>query len=256
MKRYTAAVVGGGSGGKLSLNALRASDRYELVALSDISPEALEACRKKFPDLRTFASHEEMFRERPTDVVCVATWPPSHREITLAALALPLRGILVEKPLADTAGDGLALFEAIREKNLPLAVPHGLLTDNHVREIIARVHNGEIGELRLVEIENSRWDIINAGIHWLTFFVTLVRNEPVEWVLAACDASTRTWRDGMQVETLAVTYAQTRSGVRVVMQTGDEVRIVPSASLRTGPPEKGTLFRLIGTRGMIECWGR
>jgi len=36
--------------------------------------------------------------------------------------------------------------------------------------------------------------------------------------------------------------------VRVVMQTGDEVRILP--------PEKGTLFRLVGTKGLIEFWGR
>ena len=74
----------------------------------------------------------------------------------------------------------------------------------------------------MVEIQCSGWDIINAGIHWLDFFVTLdACPEPVSYVMAACDASTRTYRDGMQVETLAVTYAQTESGVRAVMQTGD-----------------------------------
>jgi hypothetical protein len=51
----------------------------------------------------------------------------------------------------------------------------------------------------------------------------------------------------MQVETTAVTYAQTASGVRVVMNTGDEVLVN-----REG---KNTLFRLIGTAGQIEFWG-
>jgi predicted dehydrogenase len=51
----------------------------------------------------------------------------------------------------------------------------------------------------------------------------------------------------MQVETLAVTYAQTASGVRVVMNTGDEVEVN-----RQG---KKTLFRLVGTDGVIEFWG-
>ena len=75
----------------------------------------------------------------------------------------------------------------------------------------------------------------------------LTGDEPVEYVLAACESSTRTWRDGMQVETTAVTYAQTASGVRVVMNTGDAVRVN-----RQG---KGTLFRIVGSAGMIEFWG-
>jgi hypothetical protein len=65
--------------------------------------------------------------------------------------------------------------------------------------------------------------------------------------MALCDTSTRTYRDGMQVETIAVTYAQTRSGIRVAMNTGDEVNIN-----REG---KQLLFRLIGTDGQIEFWG-
>ncbi len=65
--------------------------------------------------------------------------------------------------------------------------------------------------------------------------------------MAACDASTRTYRDGMQVETLAVTYAQTVDGVRVVMQTGDYVQ--------TSEPSKDTLFRLIGTQGTLDFYG-
>jgi hypothetical protein len=41
MKRvYTAAVVGGGAGGSLSMAALAASERFELLALADISHAA------------------------------------------------------------------------------------------------------------------------------------------------------------------------------------------------------------------------
>ena len=128
-----------------------------------------------------------------------------------------------------------------------MAVPHGLLAAKHGREIIRRVWDGEIGDLTLVEIENSGWDIINAGIHWLNFFVTLVGDDPPASVLAACDISTRTWRDGMQVETVAVTLAETRGGVRCIMHTGDDVRIARE--------KQKTLFRLIGTKGGIEFWG-
>ena len=128
-----------------------------------------------------------------------------------------------------------------------MAVPHGLLAKKTPLEIIERVQGGEIGDLKLVEIQNVGWDIINAGIHWLDFFVTLTGNEPMASVMALCDASTRTYRDGMQVETVAVTYAQTKSGIRVVMNTGDDVVVN-----REG---KSILFRLVGTAGIIEFWG-
>jgi len=245
--KLTASVVGGGSGGKLSMKALQASERFELVAAADIRPEVCRDLEQQFPGIRTFTSHREMFARCPTDVVCVSTWPPSHEEITLDALTLPLKGILVEKPLAHTAAAGRRLLEAIKGRRLPMAVPHGLLASETPLDIIARVRRGEIGDLKLVEIQCHGWDIINAGIHWLNFFVMLTGSEPMAWVMAACEASSRTYRDGMQVETTAITYAQTVGGTRVVMHTGDEVLVN-----REG---KSTLFRLVGTAGLIEFWG-
>ncbi len=247
MKRYTASVVGCGSGGRLSMAALAASDRYDLVAVCDVDPQALDAAAARHPGVMRFTAHEQMFRTSPTDVVCVSTWAPSHLSITRAALELPLKGILVEKPIGDSTCAAREIVEAVKAKSLPLCVPHGLLVAPHATEILQRVHRGDIGELALVEIECDKWDIINAGIHWLNYFVALTRDDPVAYVIAQCDRSTRTWRDGMQVETFAVTYAATGSGVRVVMNTGDYVQ--------TGRPGKGTLFRLVGTQGTIEFWG-
>lgn len=246
-ERFTASVVGGGGGGRLSMNALVKSDRFELLAAADISPEVCTALAEEFAGIKTFASHEEMFAACPTDVVCVSTWAPSHEQIATDALKPGLKGMLVEKPLAHTAASAGRLLRAVQAKRLPLAVPHGLVAKKTPLEIIQRVRSGQIGELKLVEIQCTRWDIINAGIHWLHFFVNLTGNEAMAYVMAACESSTRTYRDGMQVETTAVTFAQTQSGVRVVMHTGDDVRIA-----REG---KGTLFRIVGTAGMIEFWG-
>ena len=245
-KRYTASVVGGGSGGRLSLNALTASGRYDLVAAADISATAREALCELYPGLEVYDSHEKMFAERPTDIVCVSTWPPSHRQVVMDALQLDLVGLLCEKPLGDTAGAGADILSAIEGRGLPVVVPHGLLKLRHSEEILARVHGDEIGALELVEIECNKWDIINAGIHWLDYFVNLVPDDPPAWVMSLSEASTMTYRDGMQVETTAITYVQTVGGVRAVMETGDDVRI--------RRPDKGMLFRLIGTEGMIEFW--
>lgn len=243
----TAAVVGGGAGGRLSIQALARSERFHLLAAADLRPEVLADLERDYPGLRTFTDHREMFATCPTDVVCVSTYPPSHESVALDALALPLKGILVEKPLGHTAASGRRILEAVKHAGIPMAVPHGLLAKKTPLEIIARVQDGEIGDLTLVEIQCAGWDIINAGIHWLDFVVTLTRHDPVLSVLALCDTSTRTYRDGMQVETVAITSAQTQSGLRIVMYTGDEILV--------NRPGKATVFNLIGTAGQIEFWG-
>jgi predicted dehydrogenase len=246
-RKFTASVVGGGACGRLSMKPLHASERFQLVAAADTRPEVCRDLEEKFPGIRTFSSHQEMFTKCPTDVVCVSTWPASHEEVTMAALQLPLKGILVEKPLGHTADSGRRILQAIQRKGIPMAVPHGLLGNETSLEILARVRGGEIGELKLVEIQCDGWDILNAGIHWVHFFVSLTGGEPMAWVMAQCEASTRTYRDGLQVETTAITYAQSESGIRLVMHTGDKVKVN-----REG---KDTLFRLVGTAGQLEFWG-
>ncbi len=246
-KQLSASVVGGGAGGKLSMSGLTASPNFDLVAAADLQASVRQDLQALFPGLAVYPDHQRLFAEHPTDIVCVSTYAPTHEEVTLDALKLPLKGILVEKPLGDTVAAGRRILEAVKAQGLPMVVPHGLLVRRTPMEVIERVRNGVIGELKLVEIQNRQWDIFNAGIHWLNYFIALTGNEPMDYVMALAESSTRTYRDGMQVETTAVTYGQTRSGIRVVMNTGDDVLI--------NRPGKDTLFRVVGTHGLIEFWG-
>ena len=243
----TASVIGCGVGGRLSLEALAASPLFRLVAAADLRPEVRRSLEQDFPGVQSFGSHREMFAQCPTDVVCVSTYAPSHESIVLEALELPsLRGILVEKPLADTAAAGRRIVDAIKSRNLPMVVPHGLRARATSLEVIARVIRGEIGELRQIEVQCDKWDLLNAGIHWLDYCLAATGEASITSVLAACDTSTRTYRDGMQVETVAVTYVENVNGVRMILQTGDFIRV--------NTPGKKTVFRLAGTHGMIEFW--
>jgi len=246
MKRLTASVVGGGMGGKLSIEALENSHCYDLIAVADLNEDICNELKMKYPNLKTYPSHKDMFKH-PTDVVCVSTYPPSHEEVVMDALALPLKGILVEKPLGHTVDSGQRVLEKVKEKGIPMVVPHGLLAKKTPMEIIKLVQQGSIGELKLVEIQNTKWDAINAGIHWINYFVNLIDNQPIDYVMGIFETSTCTYRDGLQVETTGVTYAQTKNGIRLVMNSGDDVLVNHEG--------KETLFRIIGTKGQIEFWG-
>jgi predicted dehydrogenase len=244
---YRVAVVGAGSGGKLSMKGAAASSRYELVAIADMRADAMAAAEAEFPGIQTFADHRALLAACELDVVCVSTWPPSHQSITEDALAYGLKGIVVEKPLSDTYAAGAGVIAAIRQAQVPMVVPHGLLVADHGRQVLDLVAAGAIGTLKLVEIECAGWDIINAGIHWLNFALSLLPGDRAISVIAQCDMSTRTYRDGMQVETEAITYVTMASGVRLIMHNGDFIPV--------SEPNEGTLFRLVGSQGILEFFG-
>lgn len=242
----SASVVGAGAGGTLSIDALLASDDFTLVAVADMSEAALARVTEKTGGaVAVYTSAEEMFAGSPTDVVCVSTYAPTHLPLTHAALAIPgIKGLLVEKPLGDTTAAGSEILAAIKDAGLPVVVPHGIMAQAAGLEVVNRVRAGDIGTLRVVEMECTNWDIINAGIHWLQFFVSLTGGEQVEFVLAATDRSTRTFRDGMQVETDAITMARTSSHIRLLMHTGDHVPMSRNDTV--------CLFRIVGDHGFIE----
>jgi predicted dehydrogenase len=244
---YRVAVIGAGSGGKLSIRGTAASSRYELVAIADMRSEARASVEAEFPGVQTFADHQSLLAVCEVDVVCVSTWPPSHLSITEDALASGLKGIVVEKPLGDTYAAGAGVMAAIRQAHVPMVVPHGLLVADHGRRVLDVVAGGAIGTLKLVEIECAGWDIINAGIHWLNFALSLLPGDRATSVIAQCDMSTRTYRDGMQVETEAITYVTMASDVRLIMHTGD---FVPVAEV-----DESFLFRLVGSEGVLEFFG-
>jgi predicted dehydrogenase len=76
----------GGAGGRLSLKALRSSAHFSLVAAADLKQEIRDFLAQEFPGLKTFATHEEMLSQCPTDVVCISTYAPSPEPIVLDAL--------------------------------------------------------------------------------------------------------------------------------------------------------------------------
>jgi predicted dehydrogenase len=125
--KLTVSFVGGGTGGRLSLDAAAASTYYQLTALADLRPEVCAELGRQYPQLQTFTDFREMLQAWPTDLVCVSTYPPSHELVTLEALKLPLKAPLVEKPLGHSFASGRRILEAVQQRNIPMAVPHGLM---------------------------------------------------------------------------------------------------------------------------------
>jgi predicted dehydrogenase len=242
-----AGVVGAGTGGMLSIKALQSSGRYELVGVADVSEAARDRAVHEGVEAAMFAGATTLLEVGRPEVICVSTFAPSHPEIVELALEAGVRGVLLEKPIAPDWTTGRRTLDHLERQQVPVVVPHGLLVRPASMEVLRHLAAGDIGDLEVIEIECHGWDLINAGVHWLDFALAATQADEVERVFAACDVSTRTYRDGIEVETEAITYAVTRSGVRLVMQTGDDVR-----PAREG---KELVYRLYGSRGSLEFWG-
>ncbi|EHS49088.1 oxidoreductase domain protein [Rhizobium sp. PDO1-076] len=156
-------MVGGGSGafiGAVHRIAARIDDQYELVAgaLSSTAEKSLSSGRELGLDPeRCYGSFEEMAEKealRPDGIQAVSIVTPNHVHYP-AAKAFLERGIHVicDKPVTSNLEDAKKL-KAVADKAKALFI----LTHNYtgypmVRHARELVQNGELGDIRLVQME-------------------------------------------------------------------------------------------------------
>jgi predicted dehydrogenase len=115
-------LAGLGAMGRNHLRHLAARDDCALVAIGDPDPATLEAGLAA-TSARGWADPVAMIAEAELDAVVIAAPTLAHPELVHAAIARGLP-VLVEKPLAATIDDGLALVQAARRRDVPLQVGH------------------------------------------------------------------------------------------------------------------------------------
>ena len=151
--RLRVAVVGAGYVAGHHLSALKRLDFVDLVGLCDPNLEAARTLASKFGIERVAPDLAGLADARP-QVVHVLTPPALHAAIALQALDMGC-GVLVEKPMADTAAECRAMIAKAQEKGLILGVNHSDLLDPVVARALEAVRAGRIGDLVSVDILRS-----------------------------------------------------------------------------------------------------
>lgn len=152
----------GGRGRGAAVNCVNADPAVRLYALADLFPDHLEYSKKSLQsgcgarynvtDDRCFTgfdAYEKLLSLKEIDLVILAA-PPGFRPQHLKAAVLAGKHIFAEKPVATDAPGCRAILEACEEaEKRKLAVVSGLCWryDHGMREIMKRVHGGEIGEI-------------------------------------------------------------------------------------------------------------
>jgi predicted dehydrogenase len=137
---------------------------YELecavpTTICDLDAGRLAAITRRYPALRTTTRFDEILADPEVEAVAIATPVSTHHSLGLAALEAG-KHVFVEKPLAASTREALALVGAARERGLVAMPGHTFLYSPPVVAIHDLIVAGDLGEVYFVS--TSR---VNLGLH-------------------------------------------------------------------------------------------
>jgi predicted dehydrogenase len=162
-RRLRLAVIGGGPGsfiGAMHRTAARLDDRYELVAgalSSDPDRSRSAGIGIGLSPGRSYGNALELLeaeasREDAADVVAIMTPNDSHHAYSSIALEGGF-DVISDKPITNTLAEALDLVEKVRRTGLVFCLTHNYTGYPMVRQARAMVEDGQLGEIRLVQVE-------------------------------------------------------------------------------------------------------
>jgi D-xylose 1-dehydrogenase (NADP+, D-xylono-1,5-lactone-forming) len=146
MVRLRWGVLSVASIGRLMIEASRAAEHAEFVAVASRSADRARAFADELGLEASFGSYEELLASEAVDAVYVALPVALHSEWTVKALEAG-KHVLCEKPLATSAADAARCFDAAEAAGHHCV--EGLMYRHHPQTILARelVAGGAIGRL-------------------------------------------------------------------------------------------------------------
>lgn len=162
-RRIRLGMVGGGQGafiGEVHRIAARLDDRYRLVAgaLSSDPDRAHESARqlgidpsRSYSDFATMAAAE---RDREDGIDAIAIVTPNHLHYAPAKAFLEAGiHVICDKPLTASLDHAIALQQLVRQRHCLFAVTYNYSGYPLVRQARDMIAAGELGTLRLVQVE-------------------------------------------------------------------------------------------------------
>lgn len=195
-------VVGLGYWGPNLARNFAAIEGCTLAWCCDASPAARERWGGVFASARFTADLDELLADPDLDAVVIATHVPSHAGLAQRVLEAG-KHCFVEKPLAQSVEEGVAVAEAAERAQRTLMVGHLLQYHPGVDKLKEIVDSGELGDVYYVysrrlnlgkirEDENALWSL---GAHDVSVVLHLLDGEDAEEVLAHGEAFVR---DGVE----------------------------------------------------------
>jgi predicted dehydrogenase len=267
--RTRVAVVGAGFFADNHLNAWTqlAGEGAELVAVCDLDRARAERAAARFGG-KPYTDAATLLREARPDLVDIVTQMHAHRQLVDAAAAAGV-GTIVQKPLAPSWEDCVAIAEAATAAGVFFAVHENFRFQTPMRRVRALIGKGAIGAPAFARISfrtgfdvyrgqpylmaERRFAILDVGIHVLD----LARAFLGEVARVSCETQAR--REGIAGEDSATMLLRHAGGAVSVVDCTYAARREPDPFPETVleiEGETGSLVMAPGTRLSVTAGGR
>ncbi len=162
MKQYSFILIGAGNRGMTYTGEMmKMPEKYKLVGMADPMREKREKCMRDFgltaeqcyADWRDILSKPKM-----ADVAIIATIDNMHYEPAMKAIELGYN-LLLEKPVANTEQECIAIANAAKKKGVKVLVCHVLRYTPFYKRVKSLVKSGLIGEVMSVDQVEAIGDV-------------------------------------------------------------------------------------------------
>lgn len=163
-----------------------AAPGVEIAAVFDkgaATRRAFVACWGPLPDFDDYGRMLEAIRP---DIVCIATRQTLHAEQIELAVAMGVKGILCEKPLATSMSEVGRVVAACAGRGVPLAFGLDRRWYPYYRTLAQALRDGIVGEVQTITAYGLL-NLINHGCHWFDRVLDLAGDPEIAWVAGAVD---------------------------------------------------------------------
>ena len=144
MTKINVGVIGCGNISADHCTLIKQCDLFELVALADISPDALDRRAREFHVARRSLDYRDLLADPEIEAVWILTPPSSHAEIAIAALQAG-KHVFCEKPLARTSEQCRQVVAAAKSADRVFLLGYPLRHSPDALNLRSVIQSGKLG---------------------------------------------------------------------------------------------------------------
>lgn len=167
--------------------ALSQNSEFELVGLCDTNPYALEVAALHYPNSTVSTNLQSLIQELKPDIVSIATRTPVKKEL-IQYLAPRVRGLYVEKPIANSLADWQRIRNLIQDNKVSLV--YGVNRRYHANYILAKEllarNTDQLGRLMHIHVDHGRGRLLWTHPHSVDLFCFFSDCNEIESIQARC----------------------------------------------------------------------
>ncbi len=201
MKNYNIGIVGLGWVAGAHLETYKAIEGAAVTAVCDVRPLNSEQLEKDFGiPLKVYSDYEKMLKDESIDIIDICSPHPFHPGQAIKA-AQAGKHVVIEKPLAPSFGEAIAIREALKKAGVFACVCLECRFSQHFTMIKSFLDQDLLGDLHFGEVDyyhgigpwygQYTWNIkkamgisslLTAGVHALDALMMFMGDKPVREV--------------------------------------------------------------------------